>query len=110
MHQEREAEGGLGASDLPHVHDRGRSDPLRCPTFQHKVESWKDEQREERGHDEPPATTVATPRCTSLPIPVASAAGSMPTVATDAVIKTGRSRSPAPISTASNRGTPRSRT
>ena len=30
----------------------------------------------------PPITTVATPRCTSLPTPVASAAGNMPTVAT----------------------------
>ena len=57
----------------------------------------------------PPATTVARLRCTSLPTPVASAAGNMPTVATAAVISTGRSRSPAPVSTASNSGTPCSR-
>jgi len=41
------------------------------------------------------------PRCTSLPTPVCSAAGSMPSVATVAVISTGRSRSVAPRLTAS---------
>ena len=51
----------------------------------------------------PPATTVARLRCTSLPTPVASAAGNMPTVATVAVISTGRNRSPAPASTASSK-------
>ena len=58
----------------------------------------------------PPATTVARLRWTSLPTPVAHAAGNMPTVATDAVMSTGRKRSLAPISTASESGTPCSRT
>jgi hypothetical protein len=53
---------GPGASDLPHVHDRGRSDPLARPTFQHKVESWKDEQREERGHDASPRAAARSLR------------------------------------------------
>ena len=57
----------------------------------------------------PPATTVARLRCTSLPTPVASAAGSMPTVATAAVISTGRSRSAAPAITASASAAPLSR-
>ena len=57
----------------------------------------------------PPATTVARLRCTSLPTPVAMAAGSMPTVATVAVISTGRSRSVAPATTASMSGRPESR-
>ena len=38
-----------GASELlPHAYGWGRSAPLRCPTFQYKVESWDDEQCEER--------------------------------------------------------------
>ncbi len=37
----------------------------------------------------PPTTTVARLRCTSVPTPVARAAGIMPTVATVAVISTG---------------------
>ena len=49
----------------------------------------------------PPTTTVAMPRCTSLPTPVWIAAGSMPKVATVAVISTGRKRSVAPFMIAS---------
>ena len=51
----------------------------------------------------PPTTTVARLRCTSVPTPVAKAAGSMPTVATVAVMSTGRKRSTAPDSTASRK-------
>ena len=54
----------------------------------------------------PPTMTTPSPRCTSLPIPVANAAGSIPTVATLAVINMGRSRSPAPVSTARYKGIP----
>ena len=42
-------------------------------------------------------------RCTSVPTPVARAAGSMPTVATVAVIRTGLKRSTAPERTASRK-------
>ena len=47
----------------------------------------------------PPTMTVARLRCTSLPTPVAMAAGNMPTVATVDVISTGLKRSAAPSST-----------
>ena len=50
----------------------------------------------------PPTTTVASPRCTSVPTPVASAAGSMPKLATVAVSSTGRKRSDAPATTAAS--------
>src|SRR5206468_7480303 len=44
----------------------------------------------------PPMTTVASGRCTSAPAPVETAIGMNPTLATSAVIRTGRSRMVAP--------------
>ena len=41
-------------------------------------------------------TTVASGRCTSAPVPVASAIGTKPSEATSAVISTGRRRVSAP--------------
>ena len=41
-------------------------------------------------------TTVASGLCTSAPVPVLSAMGTKPKLATNAVIKTGRSRIMAP--------------
>jgi hypothetical protein len=61
----------------------------------------QDEKRQQSGDNQPPTTTVARARCTSVPTPVANAAGSIPTVATVAVMSTGRKRSTAPDRTAS---------
>ena len=44
----------------------------------------------------PPMTTVASGRCTSAPMPVFSAIGTKPRLATNAVMRTGRSRMSAP--------------
>src|ERR1051325_1391742 len=49
----------------------------------------------------PPMTTEASGRCTSAPVDVAMAIGMKPTLATSAVMSTGRSRRSAPPSTAS---------
>lgn len=57
----------------------------------------------------PPITTVAKGRCTSAPIPVLSAIGMKPKLATIAVISTGRSRCSAAFWIASISGTPDSR-
>jgi hypothetical protein len=54
----------------------------------------------------PPITTVAIGRCTSAPVPVASAIGTNPRDATSAVIATGRSRVSAPSCSASSRARP----
>ena len=51
-------------------------------------------------------TTVASGRCTSAPVPVASAIGTKPSDATSAVISTGRSRVSAPRTIASSSGAP----
>ena len=57
----------------------------------------------------PPITTVANGRCTSAPVPVASAMGTNPSDATRAVISTGRSRVREPSVMASSRGLPSNR-
>ena len=44
----------------------------------------------------PPITTVASGLCTSAPVPVFSAIGINPRLATSAVINTGRNRTKAP--------------
>lgn len=49
----------------------------------------------------PPITTVASGRCTSEPVPVASAMGINPKEATSAVIKTGRNLANDPVNVAS---------
>ncbi len=56
----------------------------------------------------PPITTVASGRCTSAPVPVASAIGMKPRLATRAVIKTGRTRSIAPPMMAPSMSSPSS--
>ena len=57
----------------------------------------------------PPMTTVARGRCTSAPVPVASAIGTKPSEATSAVIKTGRKRVSDPSVMASSSGLPSAR-
>ena len=54
----------------------------------------------------PPSTTVASGRCISEPMPVASAAGAMPSIATTIRIKICRNWIRAPSTTASLRGNP----
>src|SRR5690606_17092254 len=51
----------------------------------------------------PPITTVASGLWTSAPVPVLSAIGTKPRLATNAVIKTGRRRTKAPSTTAVTR-------
>src|SRR5262245_55402976 len=57
----------------------------------------------------PPITTVASGRCTSAPADVASAIGTKPRLATNAVIRTGRNLALAPSITASAQCRPDSR-
>src|SRR6266404_4576576 len=57
----------------------------------------------------PPITTVASGRCTSAPDPLASAIGTNPRLATNAVISTGLSRVKAPSHTAFRTVRPSSR-
>ena len=56
----------------------------------------------------PPITTVASGRCTSAPAPCESAIGRKPMDATVAVISTGFSRDPAPVTMASRSPSPSS--
>ena len=57
----------------------------------------------------PPITTVASGRCTSAPVPVASAIGKNPSDATKAVISTGLRRVSDPSTTAGFKSIPSSR-
>ena len=57
----------------------------------------------------PPITTVASGRCTSAPVPVASAIGTKPSAATSAVISTGRRRVAQPSRIARSTGAPSAR-
>ena len=55
----------------------------------------------------PPMTTVASGRCTSLPMPVLNAIGTNPKAVTSAVINTGLSRVNAPCRIAASSDVPR---
>ena len=83
--------------------------------FGFRMASAAGEQRLQRRHDDqehdgpismPPTTTMASGRCTWLPMAVENAAGNSPMAAENAVIKTARMRCVAAWNMASPAGTP----